>query len=422
MITKLPKLNTPLLSNILKMLGGNGSSQFFNLLTSTILFKFASSEDVSKIFVLLGVFHIVNHFTDFGINTSFLKLYGKYKRDEKVKESGLIENYLQTKSMIVTVILIFGLMAGYLCSVLGISLSYSLNDLFILLIIIAFEQMNATQLNILRSDENFNLIAINSFVGAFLKLIFVSICVYFKFTDILLLAFFSQSFTSFIFGLIHVRRSFTFNFKGSLSFIGSIFHSTKWIYISLLCSAAISQIDVFMVKYYLSNDAVAQLVSGQKYASIIPFVSMTLSTVLLPHVLNKSDKEVKSFIKNYFKLVPFFLVMIPIFIGGAYPVFKFFLSGVYENAFTVYSIYIFAYVMGMFATSLSTVLYHSDNEKIIALMTLSQVIINLISNYFFILWLGPSGAALTTAILKFSSLVIICYFVWRKFYVEKAHA
>lgn len=396
------------------MIGGNGASQFFNLLTSTILFKFAQSSDVSKIFVLLGIFHIVNHFSDLGVNTSFLKFFGRYQRNEVSDTSSLVNKYIQIKTLITLCIFVFGFITVFSLNKLSLLEGYNFNDLIMLIIILCFEQMNSTQLNILRSQEKFSLMAINSFIGPLLKLIFVSLCLYSNSNSLLILAFFSTSFSSFIFGLIHVRTKIGFKLKECISFLKEIFNSTKWIYLSLLASAMISQIDVFMVKYLLDDNSVARLVSGQKYASIIPFVSMTLSSVLLPHVLNKNDGEVKIFIKNFLKTIPFFLVLIPLFIAGAYPVFKYFLSSTYDGALYIYSIYIFAYVFGMFSTSLSTVLYHSDNERILALMTVGQVLLNLISNYFFITWYGAAGAALTTAILKISSLIIIGFYVWKK--------
>jgi O-antigen/teichoic acid export membrane protein len=194
-----------------------------------------------------------------------------------------------------------------------------------------------------------------------------------------------------------------------------ILHTSKWIYLSSLATAGYGQVDVLMVRSMLSPDSLAQLVGGQKLSALIPILTATLITVLLPKVSSKTTKkELNYFFRKTLLFVPIVILVFLIGVFSADYIIPLLLGSKYQPSISVFKYYLIGYSLSLYITPTSLILYALNKEHLFIMMNIAQFFINIVGNYFLIQLMSADGAALTSSLIRVIGLLFVLGVLFRE--------
>ncbi len=211
--------------------------------------------------------------------------------------------------------------------------------------------------------------------------------------------------------VLKIKQSFDFNLK-------EIFYYGLYMSTGGLLSQLLFAIDIILIGNLLSDP---ELLAQYKASSIIPFSLLILAgAVLMTDFVklasnSKKDKPaLRQYYWNYLKI--FSLISI-----GILTFFYFFSSQlltIFGDDYQGHPRLMFIFSIGvvggiLFRVPMGNMLSAIGWPKVNALFSIIVLVINLIANYFMILWYGIEGAAITTSILMwFSGLLSLGAFLY----------
>ena len=231
---------------------------------------------------------------------------------------------------------------------------------------------------------------------------------------LVLLGFFLVPISSFIIGGFAATKKFLYTKTNSLQRLSEIFKYSKWILIATVATTAIGQVDVLMVRTICGVDELVILIGGQKLASALPLITLSLVTILLPKVSSmKNSKELNYYFRKTLLLLPCIVLLLLIGLPLAKYIIPFFLGEKYINAIPVFQIYFVGFGIGLFITPLSLILYRLNLEYVFAWLNLTQLALNIVGNYLIISRYGAIGAASISVLLSLLAVIITLWILFK---------
>ncbi len=413
----LPVLKSQTAKSVSLILSSSIVNSALGFFISIIILRNLPSSDIGILYPLVSLLLMTNQFGDLGLSIGFVKLFSIFKTQDLKNEGH------QTDHLISTFIWLKFVLALLVC-LIGIFFSSQISDLLFdsasyeswvqITFVVAFFQFFTGLFQALaQADQRFKHLAISRTLPQIIKFSGIAIFLLLKklnFTWTYIFFFQLPLFALFIIliGPNTKRALKSLRYGIEKEKVTRLYSIGKWICLSMVTNAAIAHSDILMTRSLVGDDELARLLGGQRLASVLPLISTSLVTVLLPKVNSmQGPKELNFFIRKSIRIMPLitgaFLLAIPLA-----PYFIPLLLGQkYESSVEVFNAFLIVQAIGVFITPLSLVFYRLDKEYIMSGINLFQMIINLVGNYIFIPIYGALAAAGTTLVCKLVAGIVV---------------
>lgn len=382
-----------------------------------IVLRNLDTEGIALLYPLLGIFHIANQFGDFGFTTGFIKTGALHFQSKSEKLAHVFRAALELKIFSAFFVLAIGILFSTLISKLTFNSSQYTNYVIITFMASFFAIMGGYTNSLLQITERFKLLSFIKTAPVFIKFFLIVIFFYlfsFSFNQIFV-AYFIVPILTFILGAFYIPYKDVLAPRGTKQERHEILSVSKWIYISTVAVAGIGQVDVLMVRSMLNSIDLANLVGAQKLSSLIPIITATLVTVLLPKISGQQDRQAL----NYFfrKTLLFIPIIVVVFIIGIFAsdyIIPLLLGEKYIPSVPIFKYYLIGYATGLFITPISLILYSLNKEHLFILLNIMQFAINIVGNYFLIKIFNAEGAAITSSAIRVFGLLFVLVILWKE--------
>lgn len=169
------------------------------------------------------------------------------------------------------------------------------------------------------------------------------------------------------------------------------------LFIYAILTAVLLQMDIFMLRKFSDDYAVASYAAATRYYGIMLMVLSTVNSILLPTVANLKDYlEIKRIFKEQDKLVYLFFIisflgvvispfMLPILDGGKYP-----------NSIKVFQILCGSIFISFLGSPYNNILIKERKYRTISFRLLVAIFISIVGNYFLVPKYREIGTAIST--------------------------
>ena len=355
------------------ILGGNLFSNAISFLGTMIVLRHLSTDGIALLYPLLGIFHIANQFGDFGITTGFIKAGSQCYNKQKKDFPKILQAALELKLLSATLTLIVGLIIARYVSELTFKSADYTGYVRVIFLGSFFSIMGGYTNSLLQIQEKFKTLSAVKSVPPILKFIVIVIALYlfsFSFEQVYF-AYLLIPIGTFILGMFFIPLSL-FNLKlKTISEKKNILRTSKWVYISSLATVGYGQVDILMVRSMLSKTELAHLVGGQKLSALIPILTVTLITVLLPKISAKtSKKELNYFFRKTLLFIPAVIIIFFVGIFSADYVIPFVLGDKYLLSISIFKYYLIGFSLSLYITPTSLILYSLNKEHLFIVMNI----------------------------------------------------
>jgi len=392
----------------------NAAMGFF---VSILVLRNLDNQYIGTLYPLISLLLILNQVGDLGLSNVFIKLGSKYLTTDPEKSLKFFSTFFQFKIIFSILILLLGFPLSSTISNWIFHNQDNTHWIRIILIISSFQIFSSYFQCSLQIQGKFKLLALSKFLPQLFK--FISI-LYFSLTHKLNL---NYAFISFMFipvgsfiisGLSSAKREH-FKFKFNKKEYNEILGTGKWVFLSVLANVLMGQSDVLMTRSLVGAEELTKYLGGQRLSSVLPVITLSLMTVLLPKVSAMKDiKELNYFFRKSIKflliiaalllcLIPFSAYFIPFFLGDKY-----------TTSIPIFDAFLVTHAIGLLITPLSLMFYQLDKEHVMAKVNVAQAIINISGNYIFIPLYGAIATAGTTLISKLLAGFVVYYILYKE--------
>lgn len=367
---------------------------------------------------------MTNQFGDLGLSLSFVKLFSQSKIDDlstrEHKVDYLISTYFWLKFVLAISVSTLGFLFASKISTILLDTPKHAHWVQLTFVIAFFQFFTGLFQSLAQANSRFKHLAFSRTIPQIVKFLGIASFLLLKKLN------FSSAFFFFfqlpILSLLiimtgpHAKKAFKALSLGiDKGNVSRLYNVGKWICLSMVTNAAIAHSDVLMTRSLVGDHELARLLGGQRLAAVLPLISTSLVTVLLPKVNSmQGSKELNFFIRKSIKIMPLisgvFLLAIPIA-----PFFIPLLLGQkYQSSISIFDAFLIVHTIDVFLTPLGLVFYRLNKENVMSGINLLQMIVNLVGNYIFIPIYGAIAAAGTTLACKLIAGVIVFWVLKRE--------
>jgi O-antigen/teichoic acid export membrane protein len=190
---------------------------------------------------------------------------------------------------------------------------------------------------------------------------------------------------------------------------------SKWIFVSGVAVACISQLDLFMLRSMASESEVVRFLGGQRLASVLPLLIGTMVTVLLPKVSSYRTKaELRFFVRKALLLSPFLFLFILSFSLTAPWVIPRALGAKYDASVPIFQAYCWVYSIDSVITLSSLFVYGLRLVHWFSLLNLVQLGLNFALNLLLIPKYGAMGVCVSAGLIRLLAVPLMLFLGWRE--------
>lgn len=178
-------------------------------------------------------------------------------------------------------------------------------------------------------------------------------------------------------------------------------------------------IDLWFVKYHLSDLEVGYYVSASSFAKLTYFISIGLHAVLLPSlslaIRNREKFRIREITQDSLRYLLIFLVIICIIvIENSQDILNFFYGPDFINATKILSVLISGISLITLMAIINTIMMANDKMKSCFIIVVSLLVLDIILNIIFVPKYGVIGAAVATTLTGGAGLVFSVMYIFDK--------
>jgi O-antigen/teichoic acid export membrane protein len=380
-----------------------------NFLYSMLNTRFLGVSDIGIYSLLIQSINTIILISDFGLSTAFLKFYTlAFKKD--IKESRrVLANSIYVKSLISS-----GLMIIFLVIFPFIKNHFETGTKEIILTLLTLLTIGNSELIMskYRSEQNFKKFFMYKFLFSLLRIL-PMIALYYlgKYNLSSAIGIFSYSSITIIFILLLSEKDSIKNVSFDKNFITELLHFSKWIFISNLALAFLTNgtFELYLLKNYADKKELGLFSSLLIFFTILSVLNTSLTTLFFPKFAGIEDKKILNIeVKKAFKmgviisiplifLIPLMEIFIKISIGEGF-----------VEAVNPARLLVLGFFIELSSQVYRLVLYINENKKI-AFINLFQFIGSIVLGFILIALfsLGIWGAVISIIVVR----VIGAYFM-----------
>ncbi len=399
------------------ILGGEIFSKAIGFIGTIFVLRHLSTEGVALLYPLLGIFHIVNQFGDFGVTTGFIKIGSRIHSTDTKRIPHILRAAFDLKILSATIALLVGLLlAPWISNITFQTTEYA--ALVRILFVASFFSIMAGYTNsLLQIQEKFKKLSIIKILPPIFKFILIITLFYafsFKFSHVYF-AYLLVPVMTFGLGMVFIPYKQIFIKESTTVEKKKILNVSKWVYISSLAAVGTGQVDILMVRSMLGPVDLANLVGAQKISSFIPLVTATLYTVLLPKISSKvTKKELNYFFRKTLLFIPVIAALYIIAITTADFLIPFVLGDKYLASIPIFKYYAIGLSVSLYIGPTSLILYSLNKEHLFIVVSIFQFLVNIVGNYLLIPIFSASGAAMTSSFIHIIGLIFVLTVLYRE--------
>lgn len=398
------------------LLSANILNAVLGFVSSVVVLRFVDKESIAVVYPLVSILLIVSQFGDLGLSNSFIKYGSKFYSVDRFKSLKFFSASLRLKGAIGLIVTILSFpFVKYIAD----STFHNQNFNTLIqwtLVVSALQIFSSYSLSAMQIEGKFRELSFLKVFPSFLKMLLLLVLVYSHKAslELVFIAFMLPSVLTFALAFFLSDHAEILKIKAEKSEYLNLLHMSKWLALSAFANALLGQLDVLMIRSMGGVDEFGKLAGGQKLAGVFPVLTVSAVTILLPKVSGmNTKKELNYFVRKSLKVLIPLAMLFLLFLPLSYWAIPFVLGGEYKSSISVFNILMLANVIGMIVTPISLVLYNQDRERSLAIMNVTQLIINLIGNYLFIPLGGADGASWVTVLSKIFAATIVFYELWR---------
>jgi O-antigen/teichoic acid export membrane protein len=399
--------NSPLLQDIIKVLGGNIVAQGFAFLSTVVISRDLGPAQYGEFALIVAIFTFMTQFSDFGTSTSYVKFLSGNKDDA---------------TNILSSVIIFKIVTGVALSIIVAFCADSISAYF-------FQKRDYAEFFILAATALTFHTVWSTFIAhlqgleSFQRYSLLSIAHHgLRFATILMIALLLRSerhFSDYLYTYFFVACALVlavgYMFKLKLvfrwSYIKEIYVLGFWIFLSSIAVILMMRIDVVMLQKLSDAKQIGYYSAASSVAMIFPLITMSVTATLMPKMeMFLQQHSVKEFIgkvgglTKYVVAVSVLLQLIsPVIIGLTF-------GAAYQDSIVIFCVLIVSYMFGVIVNPISLVYYQVNKAFLLTSVNWGQLLIGYLCNLALIPSYGAIGAAVSSLLLHiFSSTIIIGY-------------
>lgn len=405
--------NTKTAKNAIIVTGGNFAGQVLGFLATLILIRHLGPERFGMVTVAITVMGLASQLSDLGISAGFIRFASKYFKREPRKAELLMQLTLYLKTAIATLILIVG---WFIADPLAVYV-FGEPDLFPLIQLAFVGSLGITLWGylqaIMQAREWFIKYVWINILNSALKLIgVVALVTYGALTELnALMVIALMPFATFFLNGFLVPKKFLktpSSFSEKKELFLELFHFSKWITLSTLCTMLMMRLDVLLLQSLTSAELVGIYASASQLAMVFSLVSGSLITVLSPYVMGLQDLNA---LRRYKIMVCKLLPIIVLGYIAAYfisPILIDLLFGdKYLMAIPVLQILLLGFSLSLLINPLSIIFLRLDKPQILTALNFLQLALLIPACFFLIPQYGAIGAAWSSVGIRIFALLFI---------------
>lgn len=386
-----------------------------NFLYSMLNTRFLGPEDIGIYSLLIQTINTLVLISDFGLSTAFLKFYSLAFVKNKKESEEVLRNSFYMKSIISFSLII---LTFTFYPLIKNSFGQGINNKELILLFTTIFTIGISELLMskYRSEQNFKRFFIYKFLFALFRIIpmaiFYSLGKYNLDVSIGIFAYSTLIIVLFL--LLEQKENFKV-FKIDIKFMKELLHFSKWIFISNIALAFLTNgtLELYLLKTYSDKKELGYFSGILIFFTVLNVLNTSLTTLFFPKFASiEGNKKLKTELAKAFKmglglslplllLIPFMNYFIILTIGKKFievvPLAKFLMLGFFiELSSQVYRL----------------ILYIKANKKIAlinSLQFLGSILFGII--FIVILRLGAFGAVTSIFIIRVSGAIYMWYTV-----------
>lgn len=426
------KLSNKLSSRTVKdsalVFAGNFAGQGLGFLSTLILIRELGPARFGVLSTVLTIMALATQFTDLGISTGFVRYASKYLKEDQRKAEILFKITLYLKLSIGLLVLFLGLIITRPLS----SYIFNTSEVEPLIRLAFIGSLGSTLWGFLQ--------AILQAKQWFMKYAWINVfnnCI--KLMGISWLAWtgsISQKNALIVIILIPFIGFFVDSFLVPKSFLKikaekeekkqvflELFHFSKWITLATLCTMLITRIDVLLLQALSTSDQVGIYNSALQLAMILPIITGSISTIMLPKISSISEKsELIAFVDRTIKLLPYLILLLFVLELLSGPLVLTLFGDKYVHSIPVFRLLLLGFILGIFVNQISIVAFTLNKVRFITFVIYIELAINILLDVYLIPEFGAVGAAISNLTIKIFGNVLITYYILKiigyKFHVR----
>lgn len=412
-------LKTKTAKNAIIVAGGNLAGQALGFLATLILIRHLGPERFGMVTVAITVMGLASQLSDLGISTGFIRFASQYFKQEPRKAELLMQVTLYLKALIATLVLIIGWFIAHPLAVYV----FKQPDLFPLIQLAFVGSLGATLWGylqaIMQAREWFKKYVWINIFNSILKFVGVWGLVVCGFLTELnaLMVIALIPFVAFFLDSILVPKHFlkvSGSFAEKKMLASELFHFSKWITLSTLCTMLTMRLDVLFLQSLTSAKQVGIYGSASQLAMIFPLVTGSLTTVLVPHVVNLQSRDALLEYKlRIYKLVPVAVIGYVVIYFSAPILIALLFGGQYLMAIPVIQILMLGFSISLVINPLSVIFFRLNKPYVLTVLNFLQLVLLVPTCLFLIPRYDAVGAAWSSVVIRVFALCFIFYLLSR---------
>ncbi len=404
---------------------GDVSSKFLTFLITLSMLALLTPEEYKLYGLFITVLAAINQFTDSGLHQSFIRFYALYKRNDPARAQAHYQFAIKTKGviMVVTAILLFAgadtiavtlLRTPELVSPLRIMTAAIAGGglmEFILAVLQARQEfIRFTFIRILEAAIKTGVIYAAILFSAFsLTIVYVSYAIAPLVVAVIALWFVSS-----------LRNRVEYDWKD----IGrEVLGFGKWMMITSFATMFLMRLDVFMISPMLADrpEEAGLYIAATKLCTPLIVLAGSVSTVFFPKAMElRTLPEMRRYIGRTFA------VSLPVTgLGLMYMIAMYFVTPAYFPNYTaslpLFAVLFIGYAWTIIGNPITMLMLSIGHERMGTWIALGQLLLTVVSHYWFIAHMGSMGAAVSSVLVWFvAGIVSMLYIYMHRKEVETA--
>lgn len=408
------RFSNPIFRDSMFVLISNLLAQGMNFLTLIILARHFGPDQIALYTTSLILLTLLLSLADSGLSNSIVNLVNQ----KAINSTHEMYEYLKAGLLIrVGLGLFISFMGLFISEFLAINIynSISLKELFIFAFLgVAILSLHSYISTIYQTQNKFKIRSkyqISTSVIRMLGLIFL-----FLMPDhfTIMNSFIIYIFSPLIVMIFHfseilkiIKQPFTMeNFKKKTKIIYSY---SKWLFLSMVAVLLISRLDQFMLLKMVTVKEAGYYAIATQLIMVLPLVTESLTTVLLPKVAN-INTDLRFYRAKIIKIVGPVSLLLLLLIPIAELIIVLLFGESYAPAIPIFQILVVGFSLDITINLLSLVFYSTSKVWYLTILNYIQLIIVIVGNLLLIPSFQAFGAALSAVIVRIIALVYILYF------------
>ena len=182
----------------------------------------------------------------------------------------------------------------------------------------------------------------------------------------------------------------------------SIFHFSKWIFLSSVITTVIMRLDVLLLRLLNPNPAqLNQYGMALTLAQGVPLITAAVSTVLLPKLAaTRRRDEIRRLVRIFLKASPVLAVCVLVAIAAAHGVVPLLRGGMYRPSLPVFDLLVIGSSISIILNPISYFCLALERAHWLAWMNLAQLALTVVLSTALILVWGAVGAGVSSLLVR----------------------